>query len=235
MFAWQLELEKALLSAECESESLKLSQDESEKIKAQMRINELEREMAEDNATHSNLQAEAKQRVQRAQQICARLDEQLHSCVDETTQQDIADKLAAQQDVLESERKSFEDLEFHHLEEEASKLATREELQKYAISALIHFKDQLLIDLLYFPNSRTISFEFDFTSDVPYIRLIFHRYLSELTNKIEGRKLQMSHLESQRSDAKNTATKEARCLERQKLGHLKRLEEVSRIILLCKH
>lgn len=128
---WQLELEKALLSAEYESESLKLTQDEGEKIKVQMRINELEREMAEDNATHSNLQTEAKQRVQRAQQACAWLDEKLASCTDESRQQDIADELAAQQDVLESERKAFEDLEFHHLEEEASKLATREELQRY--------------------------------------------------------------------------------------------------------
>ncbi|KAL6427549.1 hypothetical protein ACFW04_008795 [Cataglyphis niger] len=176
----ELELEKALLSAEYESESLKLTQDEGEKIKVQMRINDLEREMAEDNATHSNLQAEAKQRVQKAQQVCVRLDEQLISCTDEVIQQNIADKLAAQQDILESERKAFEDLEFHHLEEEASKLATREELQ---------------------------------------------RYLSELTNKIEGRKSQLNHLESQRSEIKNTATKEARCLERQKLGHLKRLEE----------
>jgi len=124
-------LEKALLSAEYESESLKLTQDEGEKIKVQMRINELEREMAEDNATHSNLQAEAKQRVQKAQQICARLDEQLMSCMDEVTHQNITDKLVAQQDILESERKAFEDLEFHHLEEEASKLATREELQRY--------------------------------------------------------------------------------------------------------
>ncbi|XP_072752637.1 uncharacterized protein [Anoplolepis gracilipes] len=176
----ELELEKALLSAEYESESLKLTQDEGEKIKVQMRINELEREMAEDNATHSNLQAEAKQRVQKAQIVCARLDEQLISCADEVTQQNISDKLAMQQDILESERKAFEDLEFHHLEEEASKLATREELQ---------------------------------------------RYLSELTNKIEGRKSQLNHLESQRSEVKSTATKEARCLERQKLGHLKRLEE----------
>ncbi|XP_039307997.1 pleckstrin homology-like domain family B member 2 isoform X2 [Solenopsis invicta] len=176
----ELELEKALLSAEYESESLKLTQDEGEKIKVQMRINELEREMAEDNATHSNLQAEAKQRVQKAQQTCARLDEQLANCMDEIMQQDIADKLVAQQDVLESERKAFEDLEFHHLEEEASKLATREELQ---------------------------------------------RYLSDLTSKIEGRKSQLTHLESQRTEIKNTATKDARSLERQKLGHLKRLEE----------
>lgn len=58
----------------------------------------------------------------------------------------------------------------------------------------------------------------------------FGRYLSDLTSKIEGRKLQLTHLESQRSEIKNTATKEARSLERQKLGHLKRLEEVSKII-----
>lgn len=126
----QLELEKALLSAEYESESLKLSQDEGEKIKVQMRINELERQMAEDNTSQANLQAEAKQRVQRAQQTCSRLEEELANCTEETVQQDINEKLMAQQDVLESERKAFEDLEFHHLEEEASKLATREELQR---------------------------------------------------------------------------------------------------------
>lgn len=127
---WQLELEKALLSAEYESESLKLSQDEGEKIKVQMRINELERQMAEDNTSQANLQAEAKQRVQRAQQTCNSLEEELTNCVDETTQQNISKRLMAQQDILESERKAFEDLEFHHLEEEASKLATREELQR---------------------------------------------------------------------------------------------------------
>lgn len=130
MFLWQLELEKALLSAEYESESLKLSQDEGEKIKVQMRINELERKMAEDNTTQANLQADAKQRVQRAQHSCGRLEEELANCMDEAAQQDISEKLAAQQDLLESERKAFEDLEFHHLEEEASKLATREELQR---------------------------------------------------------------------------------------------------------
>nr|XP_003706315.2 PREDICTED: pleckstrin homology-like domain family B member 1 isoform X1 [Megachile rotundata] len=176
----ELELEKALLSAEYESESLKLNQDEGEKIKVQMRINELERQMAEDNTTQANLQAEAKQRVQRAQQACSRLEEELVNCTDERTQQEVSEKLMAQQDILESERKAFEDLEFHHLEEEASKLATREELQ---------------------------------------------RYLSELTAKIETRKARLNHLESQRSEAKSTATKDARSLERQKLAHLKRLEE----------
>lgn len=109
---------------------MKLSQDEGEKIKVQMRINELERQMAVDNTSQANLQAEAKLRVQRAQQACNRLEEELANCTDETVQQDISEKLMAQQDVLESERKAFEDLEFHHLEEEASKLATREELQR---------------------------------------------------------------------------------------------------------
>lgn len=88
---------------------MKLSQDEGEKLKVQMRINELERQMAEDNTTQANLQAEAKLRVQRAQQACCRLEEELANCMDEASQQDITEKLVAQQDVLESERKAFED------------------------------------------------------------------------------------------------------------------------------
>lgn len=130
--SFQLELEKALLSAEYESESLKLSQDEGEKIRTQMRINELEREMAEDTSTQANLQAEAKQRVQSAQQACFRLEEKLEEISnDDKMYQELSEKLSFQQDILESERKAFEDLEFHHLEEEASKLATREELQRW--------------------------------------------------------------------------------------------------------
>ncbi|XP_012277170.1 pleckstrin homology-like domain family B member 1 [Orussus abietinus] len=176
----EFELEKALLSAEYESESLKLTQDESEKIRVQVRINELEKEMTENNATQANLQSEAKQRVQKAQQACNCLEEELSNCMDEMVQQELVEKLRIQQDVLESERKAFEDLEFHHLEEEASKLATREELQ---------------------------------------------RYLSELSARIEARKSQLNHLDSQRNEAKTTATKDTRSLERQKLGHMRRLEE----------
>lgn len=112
---------------------MKLSQDEGEKIRIQMRINELEREMSEDTATQANLQTEAKLRVQNAQQACFRIEEELQIALsneDERTRQELAEKLSFQQDLLESERKAFEDLEFHHLEEEASKLATREELQR---------------------------------------------------------------------------------------------------------
>lgn len=127
---FQLELEKALLSAEYESESLKLTTDEAEKISLQMRINDLEREMADDTASQANLQTEAKRRVDRAQELSDRLEEDLKHCGDDSKQYDIAEKLNAQQEILETERKTFEDLEFHHLEEEASKLATREELQR---------------------------------------------------------------------------------------------------------
>ncbi|XP_046628300.1 pleckstrin homology-like domain family B member 1 [Neodiprion virginianus] len=179
----ELELEKALLSAEYEAESLKLSQDEGEKIRTQMRINELEREMAEDTVTQANLQAEAKQRVQSAQQACFRIEEEIREAddsADERRRQDLVEKLSVQQDLLESERKAFEDLEFHHLEEEASKLATREELQ---------------------------------------------RYLSDLSTRIEAKKAQLNNLESQRTAAKNTAIRDTRSLERQKLGHVRRLEE----------
>lgn len=119
------------MSAEYDSESLKLTGDEGEKIRIQMRINELEREMTEDNNSQANLQTEAKHRVQHAQKVCSRLEEELKNCEDSSKRNELANKLAVQQDVLESEKKAFEDLEFHHLEEEASQLATREELQRF--------------------------------------------------------------------------------------------------------
>ncbi|XP_008549020.1 pleckstrin homology-like domain family B member 2 [Microplitis demolitor] len=175
----ELELEKALLSAEYESESLKLTADETEKINIQIRINKLEREMAEDTSIQANLQAEAKCRVEKVHQLCIQLGNELKNC-DDNKQKLLTDKLHVQQDALETEKKTFEDLEFHHLEEEASKLATREELQ---------------------------------------------RYLSELSHKIEERKLQLNHLESQRNEAKTSAMKDSKTLERQKLGLMRRLEE----------
>lgn len=79
-------------------------------------------------------------------------------------------------------------------------------------------------------KSHSIFIFLNICSFLMYIIYFFCRYLSDLTSKIESRKLQLTHLESQRSEIKNTATKEARSLERQKLGHLKRLEEVSKII-----
>lgn len=54
-----------------------------------------------------------------------------------------------------------------------------------------------------------------------------NRYLSELSHKIEERKLQLNHLESQRNEAKTSAMKDSKTLERQKLGLMRRLEEVN--------
>lgn len=132
LFSLQFELEDALLAAEYESESLKLAQDESEIVRVQMRLGDLEKEMMEDNEAQANAQAEAKNRVQLAQDACNGLEKEMqqHEGLVESVQQELSNKLCAQQDQLESERKAFEDLEFHHLEEEASKLATREELQR---------------------------------------------------------------------------------------------------------
>lgn len=129
----QLELEKALLSAEYESESLKLEQEESERARLQTTINDLESEMSVNSPSQAQLQLEARQRVTKAQQSVARLEEELAEARgrDDERDSDLADKLAAQTDLLETERKAFEDLEFHHLEEEASKLAAREEMQRY--------------------------------------------------------------------------------------------------------
>ena len=86
--------------------------------------------MSQDGSSQANSQAEARQRVQKAQQLCNDLEDELANCENEETRDELTKKLNTQLDVFENERKAFEDLEFHHLEEEASKLATREELQR---------------------------------------------------------------------------------------------------------
>lgn len=121
-----------MLSAEFESESLKLEQEETELAHIQSKLSELDRDMSESNESQSQLQAEAKERVQNAQQACAKLEEELAEAKgrDDERDSDLADKLAAHTEILETEKKAFEDLEFHHLEEEASKQAAKEELQR---------------------------------------------------------------------------------------------------------
>ena len=69
---------------------------------------------------------------------------------------------------------------------------------------------------------RTIKVQY-----LKYHTVLFFRYVSELTTKIESRKMQLNQLETQRTDIKNAVTKEAKSLERQKLAHLRRLEEVT--------
>ena len=127
------------MSAEHESESLKLEQEEAECSRLQAKIAELEAEMAESSAAQAHLQAEARQRVLRAQEACARLEQELAEATgrDDQRDSDLADQLAAQTETLETERKAFEDLEFHHLEEEASRLATKEELQRCVFNDLV--------------------------------------------------------------------------------------------------
>lgn len=55
---------------------------------------------------------------------------------------------------------------------------------------------------------------------------MLRRYLSELSAKIESRTNTITQLESQKEQIQSTVTKEAKSLERQKLGHMRRLEEV---------
>lgn len=147
-----MELEKALLSAEYESESLKLEQEETELAHIQAKMSELERDMSESNESQEQLQSEAKERVLSAQQACAKLEEELADAKgrDDERDSDLADKLAAHTEILETERKAFEDLEFHHLEEEASNLATREELQRYGFLTFT----EGLIEKLFFARSQ---------------------------------------------------------------------------------
>lgn len=66
-----------------------------------------------------------------------------------STYPDLVDELSFAREQLDNERKAFEDLEFHHLEEEADWLASREEIQREILdlSQKIELKKTHLLEL----------------------------------------------------------------------------------------
>lgn len=76
-------------------------------------------------------QKECRRKLKFAQENMARVEQKLAS-TDKTSAdyEPVFEEYLQAQELLDNERKAFEDLEFHHLEEEADWLASREELQR---------------------------------------------------------------------------------------------------------
>ncbi|CAG9763409.1 unnamed protein product [Ceutorhynchus assimilis] len=127
----KIELEKALINGEFKSKQLELEKLETKKQKMLKRAQRIEDSMRDCQMKQDEDQQECKQKLESAQQNMNSVEEKLKST--EKTSPDyervFEDYLQAQEQ-LDNERKNFEDLEFHHLEEEADWLASREELQR---------------------------------------------------------------------------------------------------------
>ncbi|XP_019753738.1 pleckstrin homology-like domain family B member 1 isoform X4 [Dendroctonus ponderosae] len=127
----EIELEKALINGEFKSKELELEKIESKKQKLQKRAQRIEDNMRDCQIKQEEDQEECKKKLQFAQDAMDRMEEKLKAT--EKTSSDyeaVFEEYLQAQEQLDNERKNFEDLEFHHLEEEADWLASREELQR---------------------------------------------------------------------------------------------------------
>ncbi|CAH1099061.1 unnamed protein product [Psylliodes chrysocephalus] len=127
----ETELERALISGEYKSKLLDLEKIETRKQKLQRRSQKIEDNMRDCQAKQEEDQKKCKEKLKMAQEHMSEVDAKLCSTTKPSPEyEDVFEEYLQAQEQLDNERKAFEDLEFHHLEEEADWLASREELQR---------------------------------------------------------------------------------------------------------
>ncbi|VEN37008.1 unnamed protein product [Callosobruchus maculatus] len=142
-----LELEKALVAGEHKSKLLELENFEARRQKLQKSSQNIEDKMRDRQAKQGEDQKECKKKLKLAQENMSRVENKM-SVTDKTSPkyEEVFEEYLQAQEQLDNERKTFEDLEFHHLEEEADWLASREEMQREIIdlsNRIEHLKVQI--------------------------------------------------------------------------------------------
>ncbi|PNF31831.1 hypothetical protein B7P43_G09261, partial [Cryptotermes secundus] len=129
----ELDMERALLEGEWQAQGEKLLQEEERLSVLRERVASLDEEMEQCHARELQRQAEAKWRLEVTEREIHSLEQEASKCAasgNTERHRELTEKLKQQHEILEAERKAFEDLEFRQLEEEAGWLAGREELQR---------------------------------------------------------------------------------------------------------
>lgn len=124
-------MEKALISGEYKSKLLEVEKYETRKQKLQKRYQRIEESMRDCQMKQEEDQKECRRKLKYAQENMFKVEEKLASTVKISPEYEpVFEEYLQAQELLDNEKKAFEDLEFHHLEEEADWLASREELQR---------------------------------------------------------------------------------------------------------
>uniref|UniRef100_A0A6B2EE01 Putative kinesin-like protein n=1 Tax=Phlebotomus kandelakii TaxID=1109342 RepID=A0A6B2EE01_9DIPT len=116
----ELDMEKALVNAELNTEFVTLNEMRTELTALQAKIHRLEAQRNANRVMQETQQAKLRQRIEVLQEKVARLEK--------TNERELREELERTLESLENDRKVFEDLEFQYLEEETDWLAYREEL-----------------------------------------------------------------------------------------------------------
>ncbi|XP_059045871.1 uncharacterized protein LOC131841569 [Achroia grisella] len=177
----ELEMEKALIKGEYDSEIAILNIEQKKKMELLENAKKIEEEIKQLKEKQECRQNEMRDRVDIATTKVERLEKDLK---DNTA---TLEELQNAQDILDNESKMFEDLEFQHLEEESELLANREDLQNDIIllSKKIDAQKARILTLKSEANSNLTS-ALDETKVLraEYVRLL--NKVEDLTSKVQG-------------------------------------------------
>lgn len=175
-------MERALISGEYKSKLVELEKMEARKQRLVKRAQKIEASMKDCQIKQEQDQETCKRKLEIAQGNMKSMEQKLASISKSNEEYDkVFEEYLSVQEILDNERKIFEDLEFHHLEEEADWLASREELQ---------------------------------------------REILDLSQKIDGTKMQIEELNQQKLDTSKSNTSEFKVIEHQRMDCLKELERI---------
>ncbi|CAH1159042.1 unnamed protein product [Phyllotreta striolata] len=144
----ETELERALISGEYKSKLNDLEKITARNQKLQKRAQKIEDNMRDRQTKQDEDQRKCKEKLRIAQENMMEVESKMRSTpkTDPEYENAFEEYLKAQEQ-LDVERKAFEDLEFHHLEEEADWLASREEIHREMVDLskrCEHLKIQIL-------------------------------------------------------------------------------------------
>lgn len=176
----ELEMEKALIKGEYDSEIAILNIEQKKKVELIEKAKSIEEEIKQLKEKQELRQNEMRERVDIATLKVQRIENDLKDNVA------TLEELQNAQDILDNETKIFEDLEFQHLEEESELLSNREDVQNDIIlltKKIEAQKTRILTLKSEANNNLTSALDETKILHAEYVRLL--NQVEELTSKVQ--------------------------------------------------
>ncbi|CAK1549110.1 unnamed protein product [Leptosia nina] len=177
----ELEMEKALIKGEYDSEIAILNIEQKKKANLNEQVRQVEEEIKQMKDRQETRQNEMRDRVEIATLKVERIEKDLKESAG------TFEELQNAQDILDNESKIFEDLEFQHLEEESELLSNKEDLQNELIllnKKIEAQKTRILTLKSEANNNLTSALEETKILQAEYVRLL--NQVEELTIQVQS-------------------------------------------------
>ncbi|KAF9794461.1 hypothetical protein SFRURICE_003334, partial [Spodoptera frugiperda] len=195
----ELEMEKALIKGEYDSEIAILNIEQKKKMDLVESAKKIEEEIKQLKEKQESRQNEMRDRVEIATLKVERLEKDLKSNAA------TLEELQNAQDILDNETKISEDLEFQHLEEESELLSNREDIQNEIIlltKKIEAQKTRILTLKSEANNNLTSALDETKILHAEYVRLL--NLVEELTGKVQALEKELKPIVAKLNDIERT-------------------------------